>query len=183
MYLAISERKAGQAGVTKTAPGTASPSNGMASPGTAVGASEIAENQGIPTQYAQQILHRLRKGGVIKSVRGPKGGFLLAKPASEISLHHILTAAEGHTFELICESDPVHEQSCVHAEACGLRTIWEELQGTINTFLSNRSLASILEIHPTIIGNLGGGLVDGPHRKPAAAAPAPSSAQGIGGEK
>jgi Rrf2 family iron-sulfur cluster assembly transcriptional regulator len=159
LYLAIAERKA--------ASGVKNSSEASSIPGATVGAAEIAENQGIPTQYAQQILHRLRKGGVINSVRGPKGGFLLARPATEISLHQILTAAEGHTFELICDSDPVHEQACMHAESCGLRTIWEELQSTINTFLTNRSLAAILDIHPSIIGSGGFGLVSGPHRKAA----------------
>lgn len=85
---------------------------GEASGGAAVGASEIADQQGIPTQYAQQILHRLRKGGVIKSVRGPHGGFLLNRPPEQINLYEILLAAEGHTFELICENDPIYPETC-----------------------------------------------------------------------
>jgi len=195
LYLALDERKflgdvppstgsaenQSSAGITSAASLRKESAGSGNTTSTAVGAAEIAENQGIPTQYAQQILHRLRKGGVIKSVRGPKGGFLLARPANEISLHQILLSAEGQTFELICENDPVHEQACVHADSCGLRNIWEELQGTINSFLSSRSLASVLEIHPSIIrSNLR--LVDGPHRK-VQQAKAPESPRLPSGQK
>jgi Rrf2 family protein len=110
-----------------------------------VGAAEIAEEQRIPTQYAQQILHRLRKGEIIESVRGPHGGFLLSRPAAEISLREILQAAEGRTFELICDADPVFEQACVMSHNCGLRGVWEELQSTINSFLDGRTLQSLID--------------------------------------
>ena len=56
----------------------------------AVGAGEISESQSIPLQYTHQILQRLRKGGIIESLRGPHGGYRLAKSAENTTLKDIL---------------------------------------------------------------------------------------------
>ena len=109
---------------------------------TPVGAADIAEARGIPMQYAQQILHRLRKGGVIATVRGPKGGYRLARPPEQITLRQILTAAEGDTFELICVTDPIHPEQCAQ-EPCGLKRVWEDLKVAIDQALDARTLAAI----------------------------------------
>lgn len=110
-----------------------------------VGAAEIAEAQGIPLQYAQQILHRLRKGGVVTSVRGPHGGFRLARPAVEVSLKDILYAAEGDTFEVVCDANPVHHNCHDEDRDCGLRGVWQELKRAIDHVLEQRSLADLIE--------------------------------------
>ena len=109
-----------------------------------VGAAEIAKTQSIPIKYAQQILHRLRKGGVIKSVRGPHGGFLLSKQAAQISLKDILYAAEGNTFQVICDEDPLSHHLCQSKENCGLHDVWCHLKESIDEVLSQRSLASLM---------------------------------------
>ena len=110
---------------------------------TPVGASEIADTQGIPLQYAQQILHRLKKGGIIKSARGPKGGYTLSRPPEETNLKDILYAAEGDTFEVICETNPISSERCVEGTSCGLRPVWTELKQAVDTLLESKTLASI----------------------------------------
>lgn len=115
--------------------------------GTAIGAAEIAKAQNIPLQYAQQILHRLRKGGVIKSVRGPHGGFQLSKPPAETNLKEILYAAEGATFEVVCDVDPVYSEKCGPLAECGLKHVWYELKDAIDGILDKTSLASIAAKH------------------------------------
>ena len=110
-----------------------------------VGAADIAATQGLPLDYTQQILHRLRKGGVIKSVRGPRGGFMLSKSPSDISLREILHAAEGATFDVICEEEAVHENCCDPQRVCALRGVWQELKGCIDELLSRHSLAALIE--------------------------------------
>ncbi|MBX7137854.1 MAG: Rrf2 family transcriptional regulator [Oligoflexia bacterium] len=111
----------------------------------AIGASEIAQTQDIPLQYAQQILHRLRKGGVIRSVRGPRGGFLLSMAPEETTLREILRAAEGDTFEVICESDPVNPDRCSSDNFCEMKSVWQELKQSIDRTLDSYTLASVLE--------------------------------------
>ncbi len=112
---------------------------------TPIGASDIAEARGIPMQYAQQILHRLRKGGVISTVRGPKGGYRLARPAEQITLRQILAAAEGDTLELICVTDPINADQCA-TNPCGLKRVWEDLKVAVDQLLESRTLAMVAKL-------------------------------------
>jgi len=109
----------------------------------AVGAADIAKAQAIPLKYAQQILHRLRRGGVIKSVRGPHGGFLLARDPASINLKEIMNAAEGDTFQVICESDPLNHQLCTSKGDCRLADVWKGLKAAVDSVLQRHSLASL----------------------------------------
>jgi len=111
----------------------------------AVGAAEIASTQNIPIKYAQQILHRLRRGGVIKSVRGPHGGFLLSREPMNINLKDVLYAAEGDTFEIICENDPVIHPNCACSEQCALHLVWTDLKSAVNQVLEGRTLATMID--------------------------------------
>ncbi len=111
--------------------------------GSAASAAEISEAQNIPLQYTQQILHRLRKGGVIKSLRGPHGGFRLTKSPAETTLKDILYAAEGKTFELICDTHPLAPGVCDAETDCGLKAVWQDLRETIDLVLEKKTLASI----------------------------------------
>jgi Rrf2 family iron-sulfur cluster assembly transcriptional regulator len=110
-----------------------------------VGAADIAASQNIPIQYTQQILQRLRKGSVIKSVRGPKGGYVLTRPPDATTLKEILYAAEGDTFEVVCESQPVYNELCENRN-CGLRTVWHDLKRAVDELLDSRTLAGILQM-------------------------------------
>ena len=105
-----------------------------------IGAAEIAEALSIPIEYTQQILQRLRKGGIIDSVRGPKGGYKLSRPSPEINLKEILLAAEGVTFEIICETKPISESCSNLKEQCALHGIWHELKDSIDGLLETKTL-------------------------------------------
>ena len=108
-----------------------------------VGATDIAAAQMIPLQYTQQILQRLRKGKIIESVRGPHGGYRLVRTPAATTLREILYAAEGDTFENICEVNPVYPEMCGN-RACGLKVVWEDLKVAIDQLLEKRTLAEIL---------------------------------------
>ncbi len=115
-----------------------------------VTAAEVAKARNVELQYAQQIIQRLRKGGVIDSVRGPGGGYLLCRPASEITLFDILTATEGESFEVICESKPIHAEHCVSGTECGLRGLWFDLREHLNVFLKQRTLEQLTNM-PSLV--------------------------------
>lgn len=110
-----------------------------------VSATEIAASLGVDQLYAQQILQRLRRGNIIKSVRGAQGGYCLTKTAAELTLKDIIVAAEGDTFEPICDSKPIDEQKCAASSYCGLRGVWYELREHIDKFLTARTLKDLLE--------------------------------------
>ena len=94
-----------------------------------IGAIEIAKEQGLDLQYTQQILQRLRKGGIIESERGPHGGYRLSRSPEATNLKDILHAAEGDTFQVICDTAPIHPQGddtshCSTRDTCGLHHVW-----------------------------------------------------------
>ena len=115
----------------------------------ATGALEIAASQGLDMQYTQQILQRLRKGGVIESERGPRGGYRLARAPELINLKDILYAAEGDTFQIICDYAPIHPDAtnnshCATRENCGLHNVWQELRQAIDQLLEQRNLKDLM---------------------------------------
>jgi Rrf2 family iron-sulfur cluster assembly transcriptional regulator len=99
-----------------------------------IGAAEIAESQGLDMQYTQQVLQRLRKGGIIESERGPKGGYRLQREAKDITLKDILYAAEGDTFQIMCST----------RENCSLHGVWQELRVAIDKLLEQKTLDQLL---------------------------------------
>ena len=122
---------------------------GESKPDSIIGAAEIAGAIGIDHQYTHQILHRLKKGGIIESVRGPHGGYRLARSPEEISLKDILYASEGVTFEIFCDETPIvtdqsSPQFCGSDKNCSLRHVWHELRDSIDKLLQAKSLASLL---------------------------------------
>lgn len=108
-------------------------------------AAEIAATLKIDTQYTQQVLHRLKRGGILKSIRGPKGGYALVRSAENTSLKEILRSAEGETFEVICETKPLDKERCNPSHSCNLRPIWIKLREHIDDFLDQVSLADLIE--------------------------------------
>ena len=116
---------------------------------TSLTATEIAKEHGIDQLYAQQILQRLRKGNLIKSIRGAQGGYQLSKEPSQITLRDILSAAEGETFEMICDSKPINESKCAPTSLCSLRGVWRELKTSIDDFLETKTLLELSSKLPT----------------------------------
>lgn len=119
----------------------------------AVNAADIAAAHEIALDYAQQILQRLRKAGLIVSMRGPSGGYKLGRTADQITLKDILTASEGDTFEVICETKPIHPEKCSSDGACSLRSVWFELKDHVNTFLTSKTLESLIQAKPNLGSN------------------------------
>lgn len=110
-----------------------------------VGAAEIANSQEIALQYAQQILLRLRDGSVVESVRGPHGGYRLARMPEEITLKDVLLAAEGHTFEVICESKPINSVRCNSGKSCFLQPVWFGLRKHVDQYLVDYTLDKLVD--------------------------------------
>lgn len=125
----------------------------------AVGAAEIAAQQGLDLQYTQQILQRLRRGDLVESERGPKGGYRLVRAPEHTTLKDILYAVEGDTFQIICDYAPMHPDTehsdgaghsqCTTKGSCGLHTVWQELRRAIDTLLEQKTLAHLVETAPT----------------------------------
>ncbi len=110
--------------------------------GNPVSINNIAEQEDISSVFLEQIFFKLRKAGIVNSVRGPGGGFCFAQPLNDITLSKILEAA-GESLVLT----PCLEQhiTCPRYETCYAAPVWIGLGGLVNTYLDNITIASIVE--------------------------------------
>jgi Rrf2 family protein len=116
---------------------------------------DIAVREKLPGDYVEQILLRLRRAEIVGSTRGAKGGYMLARPATEITVREIITAAELMTFDLHCESHPVDEQRCSASHECSIRPVWLMLQQRIDEVLDGVRLSDLLEAEPQVRQRVG----------------------------
>ncbi len=114
--------------------------------GTALlSAQDIADSQDVALHYSQQILLRLKDGGIVESIRGPRGGYRLSRAPEDITLRDIIVASEGKTLEVICETKPLHGEACGQSSNCSLRGVWYGLREAVDAYLSGITLATLLE--------------------------------------
>jgi len=104
-------------------------------------AGEIAEAMSVPKDFLSKILQKLVVSGILRSVRGVKGGFQLARAAREISLYDVLGAIEG---KLSMNECVLNDQECGVIEDCPLHPVWMDLQKTIEEKLSVLNFEDIL---------------------------------------
>ena len=87
--------------------------------------SEISKDQNIPETFLAKIFQRLSKAGLLRSIRGAKGGFSLGKPANEITMREIIEALEGPIALNRCL---LKEGECAEEKSCPMHLVWEEVQ-------------------------------------------------------
>jgi Rrf2 family protein len=116
---------------------------------------DLASQERLPPDYVEQILLRLRRADVIKSVRGARGGYMLARPANEITIRDVIHASELETFDLHCVSHPVGEDRCSTAHNCSIRPVWMMLQRKIDDVLDSVNLSDLLHDEPTVRERVG----------------------------
>lgn len=113
-----------------------------------VAARELAEFERLPADYVEQILLRLRRAGLVESVRGARGGYYLAREPETITVRDVMSASEHQTFEINCTSHPVDADRCHPASACSIRPVWHALQRRVDELLSGITLADLLKEQP-----------------------------------
>ncbi len=123
--------------------------------GGPVAARELADLERLPADYVEQILLRLRRAGLVESVRGAKGGYFLAKEPSSISVRDIMTASEHQTFEINCETHPVDAERCSPGSTCSIRPVWQALQQRVDELLAGISLADLMKEEPRVVELVG----------------------------
>jgi len=104
---------------------------------------EIAESQGISERYLEQILNTLRTAELVKSTRGAKGGYELAKPPGEITLGDVVRALEGPFDIVSCTGD----YECRREMICATFAVWKEVKEAIEGVLDSISLEELAERH------------------------------------
>jgi Rrf2 family iron-sulfur cluster assembly transcriptional regulator len=132
--------------------------------GAPVSLADIAQRQEISLSYLEQLFARLRRGGLVRSVRGPGGGYLPARPLEETRISDIILAVD----------EPIRATRCPVGTGTGCKSdksrclthdLWEELGNQIHLYLSSVSLADVCERRL-----LGASRVSPPDRPPLRAA-------------
>jgi Rrf2 family protein len=103
---------------------------------------DLASRQEISAKYLEQLLIPLKGAGLVKSVRGARGGYMLAKSPAEINLYEIVRSLEGPLAPVECVQDP---QYCDRVGGCTVHLVWGEMGTMLVDFLSNMSLADMVE--------------------------------------
>jgi Rrf2 family iron-sulfur cluster assembly transcriptional regulator len=109
-----------------------------------VALADIAERQDISLSYLEQLFAKLRRGGLVTSVRGPGGGYRLSRPSNELRIADIIVAVDEPLTATRCK--PGSAKGCTKTGArCVTHDLWEELGQQIHVFLSSVSLADVVE--------------------------------------
>jgi Rrf2 family protein len=100
----------------------------------------ISESQSIPPKYLHAILTALRSGGLVRSIRGSRGGYALTRPAAEITALDIVRALEGEIEVVDCGESG---RPCVRSGVCPTRTLWAAVSDSIAAQLGAVTLAEL----------------------------------------
>lgn len=113
---------------------------GKVEPGKPVALADVAERQEISLSYLEQLFGKLRRAGLVKSVRGPGGGYLLSREAGEIRISDVISAVD----------EPINATRCTNAEGCHsdkarclTHDLWQALSYQIHLYLSSVTLADV----------------------------------------
>lgn len=106
-----------------------------------VSLADISERQGISLSYLEQLFSRLRKDGLVNSVRGPGGGYRLGRCSAEIAVADVITAVDESINATKCSG----QDNCQGGDQCLTHSLWEDLSLRIEEFLQNISLAELVE--------------------------------------
>ena len=108
--------------------------------------SAIAVRQDISLPYLEQLFSKLRRGDLVKSVRGPQGGYFLAMPAVEIKISQIIDAADEEINIAACTG--IDGIDCSKAPHCHTTSLWKALSDHIHIFLQNITLEDLRDGKP-----------------------------------
>jgi Rrf2 family protein len=106
----------------------------------------IAARQRIPEHFLDQLLVTLRRAGLLKSLRGPQGGHLLARPPAQITMSEVIHALDGSTAPMECLPTP---SACELTPGCAIRDVWRQVEDYAQRLLELTTLQQLAEKHRT----------------------------------
>ena len=111
-----------------------------------VALADIAERQEISLSYLEQLFAKLRRGGLVRSVRGPGGGYLLARPPAKLRISDVMAAVDERLNAMGCDGKWEEGQGCGKSkEACLTHNLWEQLSAHVHVFLSQTTIADVVD--------------------------------------
>lgn len=101
----------------------------------------IADREDISNKYLEQLIAMLKASGLVRSIRGPRGGYVLAKPPSEVLMKDVFLTLEGPMVPAECLEHREYTERCTD---CATRQIWQQLQNAILGVLESVTLADLV---------------------------------------
>ena len=108
--------------------------------GSPISLPEIAGRQNISLSYLEQLFSRLKKNGLVKSIKGPGGGYKLSKDANDIVISDVINAVDENVETTACNG----KANCNNSSQCLSHNLWEDLGAEINNFLSDVTLQQVI---------------------------------------
>ena len=109
-----------------------------------VSINSISARQGISERYLEQLMTMLKKAGLVQSIRGAGGGYVLAKDMSEISVGDVLRALEGNLEPVECAAFK-QEDTCEASDGCVTKYVWQRINESINRTVDEINLKQLVE--------------------------------------
>jgi Rrf2 family cysteine metabolism transcriptional repressor len=103
----------------------------------------IADREDISNKYLEQLIAMLKAAGLVRSVRGPRGGYTLAKPPSDIRLDEVFSTLEGPLVAVDCLEHPTFCPKCTD---CVTRRIWSQMQDAVLDVLRTKTLQDMVDM-------------------------------------
>ncbi len=104
---------------------------------------DIVKNQEISDSYLENILIALKNGGIITTIRGANGGYMLSRPPSELNLFEVVKILEGSLSPVECLDNP---SSCKRVNFCSTRVVWKKLKEAKEDVLKNVTIQDLINI-------------------------------------
>lgn len=106
----------------------------------------IAQREGMSVPHVAKLMAALRQAGLVESVRGRSGGYVLSRPADQISVLDVMTGLGEQLFDSdYCERyHGVEDKACVHVNGCSIRSVWSRVETLVSDVLRRTSLADLL---------------------------------------
>ena len=101
---------------------------------------DIAWRQEISVKYLEQIFAQLRAAGLVRGLRGPRGGYLLGKPPQSMTIREVVEALDGSLSLVDCVDD---KSTCKSSEGCAARALWTQISDGLRQNLSSFSIADM----------------------------------------
>ena len=111
---------------------------------------DIGRRQAISEKYLWQVVNRLKGAGLVQSVRGAKGGYMLAKAPERITVEDAVSVLEGPLILVACSGE---QTKCERSEQCVTRGVWAELEQKIHEVMSSITLSELVKRHKDAVTN------------------------------
>lgn len=106
-----------------------------------VAAREVSERRAIPARFLEQLLVSLRRAGIVSAVRGARGGFVLSRPADQITALDVVEALEGPLAASVCDSE--RGELCGQAGACAAAPLWAKATAALREVFQSATIADL----------------------------------------